>query len=107
MSWSGTTRRATLPPGWSSTIVPAVLARDPVCRCDGCPRCTSTGCRRASAEVDHAGDRLDHTKLRGICRPCHSQRTARQGAAAANARRDTAVRRRRHGEQHPGMQGPA
>ncbi|MBW1600884.1 holin [Streptomyces sp. JJ66] len=69
---------------------PAVLARDPVCRCPGCPTCTtpSQQCKRASQHADHwpldrrtlharGLDPNDPQHGRGLCGRCHSHATAR------------------------------
>lgn len=75
VAWVGSTRRAELPPGWSSRIVPRILARDPVC----------TTCNLAmSREVHHVGDPSDHSDeaLAGVCVDCHKAATKRQATAA-------------------------
>jgi len=77
--WEGSTRRAALPPGWSSRIVPRILARDPIC----------TLCRSAlSTEVHHLADRDDHRDevLAGVCKSCHQAETQAQAAAARRGR---------------------
>lgn len=72
--WTGAGRK--MPSNWSSTIVPRILRRDPVC--------TEPGCNQPSTEVDHIGDRNDHRdeNLRGLCGPHHRKKTQRQAAAA-------------------------
>jgi 5-methylcytosine-specific restriction protein A len=68
---------------------PAVLARDPVCSCPGCPKCTDRGsaCMRPSVHADHwpmsrrelVAARLDPDDPkhgRGLCQPCHGHHTA-------------------------------
>lgn len=104
--WATSTRA--LPADWHRRQ-PAVLERDGhACRCTGCPRChTPPGCHcgAPARQVDHIGDRDDHhpANLRAICDRCHAWRSARQGATAANARRDRLdLRRRRPPEPHPG-----
>lgn len=90
-------------PGKSRGFPPAqrlrILARDPICRCTGCPRCTPNGCTTRSTEADHIGDRNDMriTNGRGLCTPCHAWRTAQQGNAAPRARA------KREPEKHPGL----
>lgn len=80
LPWQGSTRRAELPPGWSSRIVPRILDRDPLCTlrivCDG----------HLSREVHHVADPHDHSdaNLAGTCKACHVVATQRQ---AADARR--------------------
>lgn len=94
-SWHGSTRRRTLPPDWARRRS-AVLDRDPICRCDGCPLCRPPDagrCDRPSTQADHIDGRLDHnlTNLRGICDPCHVHRSSSQGGrarAAAHGRAD-------------------
>jgi 5-methylcytosine-specific restriction protein A len=68
---------------------PAVLARDPVCVCPGCPKCTEAGdhCTRPSIHADHwpidrrqlvqqGLDPNDPRHGRGLCGPCHASSTA-------------------------------
>lgn len=99
MSWSTSTRRAELPPGWSSTIVPRIKARDH----DACQWPTHTGVCGSTdrLEVDHIGDPHDHrdANLRALCHWHHAKRTAEQAAAA----RGPAVTERRPAERHPGL----
>lgn len=87
-----TTRRQTLPKGWAK-IRRLVLDRDPRCMCEGCQSCDPLGvrseggaasCKRPPTDVDHIGDRDDHSlaNLRALCGPCHRRRSSRQGAAA-------------------------
>jgi 5-methylcytosine-specific restriction protein A len=79
--WQGSNRRAQLPPGWSSRIVPRILARDELCTlalvCNGLS---------LSREVHHVGSPDDHSdaNLAGTCKACHTVATQRQ---AADARR--------------------
>lgn len=76
--WQGSTRRAELPPDWTSRIVPFVLARDDIC----------TICNLAlSKEVHHVGDKHDHRpeNLAGVCVNCHKAATAAQAAHARRA----------------------
>jgi len=84
-------RRAELPPNWPA-IRTTVLHRDHhTCRIRS-PRCT-----RLATQVDHIGDRHDHTltNLRATCPACHAWRTSLQGHAAK-------ATRRRPVEAHPG-----
>lgn len=104
--WTGpsaTDRRATLPADWAVRRR-AVLDRDPVCTCTGCPRCSTPartlGCARPSTDADHTGERTDHRleALAGKCSECHSHRTAQQGTAARWRYKAT-----REPERHPGL----
>ena len=73
--WANSNRRAELPKGWSHSVVPRILARDPVC----------TVCHnRLSTEVHHTGTATDHrdSMLAGICRDCHTTATQSQSAEA-------------------------
>jgi 5-methylcytosine-specific restriction enzyme A len=81
-----------LPPEWKRHTRPRILARDPWCRLAYPNVCTGR-----STEVDHIGDRYDHTdpNLRGVCPPCHKARTQQQAQAARNVRA-------RPRERHPG-----
>lgn len=93
--WQTSNRRAELPSDWTH-IAAGILERHPTCQLDypgiwhtsrGPARCTHT-----STEVDHIGDKHDHTphNLRGVCTSCHSRRTLEQAAAG---RRDHPNRR--------------
>lgn len=78
--WARSDRRAHLPSNWSS-LSKTILERDPTCQL-GYDCCTVT-----STQVDHAGDRDDHSPhmLRGVCAPCHGRRTAEQSLQARRA----------------------
>lgn len=72
--WAGSTRRQQLPRGWGR-LRRLVLRRDPVCRiCGVAP----------STEVDHIRRGNDHSldNLRGVCGPCHKEKTQREAADA-------------------------
>ena len=59
---------------WRTRVRPAALAREPLCR-----SCAEQGRIRAATEVDHIdGDSRNNAaeNLRGLCKPCHSRRTA-------------------------------
>ena len=92
--WKESGRKARLPSGWSK-IRARILARDPICKICGV---------RPSAFCDHivakADDHSD-TGLQGLCGPCHDQKSAREGAAAAKAKERPT--RARPAEQHPGL----
>jgi 5-methylcytosine-specific restriction protein A len=69
---------------WRPITRDIVLARDPICM-----ECHAA----ASTEVDHiipareyAGDFYDPDNLQGLCKPCHSAKTAREGGFAGNNR---------------------
>ena len=92
--WQGSNRKARLPSGWAK-IRARVLTRDPICKiCDVRP---STHCDHIEAKVDDHRD----VGLQGVCGPCHDQKSAREGAAAAKAK--GAPTRKRPPEQHPGL----
>jgi 5-methylcytosine-specific restriction enzyme A len=81
----------------------ALRARDPVCRCPGCPNCTADGCARPSTEDDHVvpvmqGGTDDESNHAGKCGPCHLQKSQREAAAARHA-----LSVRRPTERHPGL----
>lgn len=102
MAWGQhpSSRRSTLPPDWPK-IRQRVLNRDRrQCQIRG-PHCV-----RTATEVDHVGDRHDHSleQLRSACTPCHTARSAQQGATASGtARRARVAARRRPQERHPGV----
>lgn len=92
--WAGSRRRERLPPGWAK-IRARILERDPVCKI-----CNV----RPSAFCDHIiamADRHEPADLQGVCGPCHDQKSAREGAAAAKAKGRPSRTRPR--EQHPGL----
>ena len=96
MAWNGTTGSR----GFPTSTRAKILERDPICRCPGCPMC-STGCTRASTEADHViavtdGGHHDISNGRGMCKPCHNRKTQ----AAIHAKRP---RQARTTEQHPGL----
>jgi hypothetical protein len=103
MTWKGE-RRADLPSNWSSTIVPAILNRDPTCQLhypdEWQVASRTVHCTIISTEVDHRGDRRDHRShmLRGVCHECHARRTREQSAQARGI-----LGRLRPGERHPGL----
>jgi 5-methylcytosine-specific restriction protein A len=103
MAWSNSThgsRRTSLPATWGS-IRAAVLERDGR-QCtyyyDGSVRCIVT----THLEVDHIGDRDDHSmvNLRTLCHEHHKERTQRQ---AQEARARLPRRERPKDTKHPGM----
>lgn len=67
-----------------------MLARDPLCMCDGCQCCTHAGimnpirrCTRPTTDVAHIKRRRDTQddspeNLRGLCHECHSSETVRK-----------------------------
>lgn len=92
--WQGSDRKARLPSGWTK-IRARILARDPVCKICGVR--PSTHCDHIVAKADDHSE----TGLQGVCGPCHDQKSAREGAAAAKAAdRPT---RKRPPEAHPGL----
>lgn len=92
--WQGSDRKARLPSGWPK-IRARILARDPICK--ECGVRPSAFCDHIVAKADDHSD----TGLQGLCGPCHDQKSAREGAAAAKAKgRPT---RQRPGESHPGL----
>lgn len=92
--WAGSDRRRRLPPGWAK-IRAEILKRDPTCKICGVR--ASTFCDHIVAKADDHSD----TGLQGLCGPCHDQKSAREGAAAAKAKgRPTQAR---PAEQHPGL----
>lgn len=94
--WASSNRREELPPDWASRLVPRILNRDPDCQLQ------LQGCTGMSTEVDHIGDKHDHSNgnLRGVCSPCHSKRTQAQARAAHRAHYQQV---RRQPEPHPGV----
>ncbi|WPO70211.1 HNH endonuclease signature motif containing protein [Streptomyces sp. KN37] len=92
--WQGSNRKARLPSGWAK-IRARILERDPICVLCGVR--PSAFCDHIVAKADRHGD----DDLQGVCGPCHDQKSAREGAAAAKAAGRPS--RRRSPEQHPGL----
>ena len=86
MSW----RASPLPKGWP-TIRRRILERD-----DYTCQIQLPGCTGLATDVDHIGDRDDHSddNLRSGCSSCHDRRTYQQTLARPP--------RRRGSESHPG-----
>jgi len=103
-AWAGSTRRETLPPDWPK-IRERVLDRDGR-RCRHIRADTELRCTELATDVDHVGDRLDHSdeNLVSKCGYHHLRKTA---AEANRARALTTTARRalekRGPEQHPGV----
>ena len=97
--WANSNRKHELPADWHRTRR-RILNRDKTCTCPGCPLHPAL-CHAASTDVDHIGDRHNHddTNLRGLCSPCHDQRSSQQGLQA----RGHGPLRQRPPEQHPGL----
>lgn len=99
MPWTSSDRRAHLPRNWA-TIRARILKRDRwTCQL------RDPGCTIRATEVDHIGDRDNHTpaNLRAACPACHTRRTGIQAKAAQRA---VAARSRRPDEPHPGLVAP-
>jgi len=98
--WEGSTRRATLSPEFFRNRA-RVLRRDGrMCQLRD-PMCIGV-----ATEVDHIGDRLDHSEpnLRAACKPCHQNRSSGQGGVAAGrVRKQIVANRKRPEERHPGL----
>lgn len=86
----GTARQRGYGTAHETQFRPAVLTRDPVCTCSGCPSCKPAAdrpCGTPSAHADHhprsrreltaAGHNPNDPRHgRGLCGPCHSRHTA-------------------------------
>ena len=91
-AWQGSDRVRRLPPGWKRIRV-RVLARHPICVLCGV---------RPSGRADHIEAKTDdHTRLQGVCKECHDQKSSREGHEAK--RNNPRPGRRRPPEQHPGL----
>lgn len=81
----------------------AILTRDPLCRCPGCPHCTPTGCTQPSTEADHItptaeGGPNTAANGQGMCTECHHHKTRAEQRRGLN-------RWKRKPEPHPGIMG--
>jgi 5-methylcytosine-specific restriction enzyme A len=96
--WENSRRREELPDDWPK-IRARVLKRDGY-RCTWLMR-SGRRCKQPGTEVDHIGDKHDHSEanLRTLCAHHHTERTGEQAAQAAAAWR---AKGRRPPEQHPG-----
>lgn len=91
--WKGSDRRSRLPSNWNSVIRPRTLEQYPICVLCGV---------RPSVVADHIKAKTDdHTKLQGVCGPCHDQKSSREGNDAQRA--NPRPRRKRPEEPHPGL----
>lgn len=96
--WASSNRRDELPPDWPQRRQ-RVLDRD-------AHQCTwveaGVRCSARATDVDHAGDRMDHSEasLRSLCDPHHKRKTQAEAAAARAAKS-----RRRPPPPHPGLVG--
>ncbi|TAL42993.1 MAG: HNH endonuclease [Salinibacterium sp.] len=88
---SSSRRLSPLPKDWPR-IRRLVLERD-----EGFCQIRLVGCTMIATEVDHIGDRDDHSEdnLRSACKACHQKRTYMQTLGHAP--------RRRPSEPHPGL----
>lgn len=93
--WVGSTRRSRLPPGWASTIVPRIMARDRgICHLCGQP---------GADTIDHKQPGDDHRDANlGAVHDhnpphCHRAKTTREGMIAR-----WQYREKRDNEPHPG-----
>ena len=107
----GRSGRETLPSDWDRRVA-NTLAKEPYCQWGSIPddKAPYGLCQRRSQEVDHYGDRDDHSKLRGLCTRHHAIRSGRQGAmglARARKARDARVAAKRaERDRHPGLIEP-
>ncbi|WP_079045534.1 MULTISPECIES: HNH endonuclease [unclassified Streptomyces] len=92
--WANSDRKSRLPSGWAK-IRARILERDRICVLCGVR--PSQFCDHIIAKADLNGD----SDLQGVCGPCHDQKSAREGAAAAKAKGRPS--RTRPPEQHPGL----
>lgn len=93
---SQTQRREELPEDWKE-IRAIQLMRDG----GQCVWLLPSGqrCPNIATDVDHWGEKWDHSKLRSLCSLHHSKVTAQQGARGAQEKRAGPLRRRRGDER--------
>lgn len=109
--WKGSSRRKRL--GSNSAwqrIRKRILARDPICRCDGrCGGHQPGQCPNPSTQCDHinADDDDSPRSLQGLCTPCHRWKSSSEGGRAIHRGTRTITRKyhaKRPEEAHPGLQ---
>ncbi|WP_205538483.1 HNH endonuclease [Mycobacterium kyogaense] len=95
LSWSNSDRRAGLPADWHIRRKRILRRDDGSCQIRG-PRCT-----QVATDVDHIqrGDNHEDRNLQAVCRPCHTQKTARE---SADRKRQLRAAGKRPQERHPG-----
>jgi len=102
MAWEGSTRKRTLPRDWPR-LRKVVLERCGY-RCEWVEN--KARCRNEATDVDHKGDRLDHTPdaLQGLCRAHHLTKTGREARAVQE--KIKALRRLPEEKQPGAIDGP-
>ncbi|GAA1051362.1 hypothetical protein GCM10009569_34820 [Arthrobacter russicus] len=97
-NWSGSTRKATLPPDWQQRRQ-AVFKRDGY-QCTHIRHDTGQRCTQPATDCDHTGDRQDHRlqSLTSLCSYHHQGKSSSQGGKANKPIKET-----RPQEQHPGL----
>jgi hypothetical protein len=101
MGWESSNRRSELPKDWSKLRQKALKRDAYQCVAE---MLDGSRCPEAATEVDHVGDRLNHSmaNLRSLCHWHHAKRTAQQSADAQRAKRTAMDKRFRRTEKHPG-----
>jgi len=100
MASASSWRSEPLPAGWPALRF-AILARDPVCRWGSLPGELGP-CGQDSTDADHIGPAWDHRpeRLRGLCGPHHTIRSASQARAELARLRSLRLRPQ---DPHPGL----
>jgi hypothetical protein len=106
MTW-GDEKGRNLPPNWPA-LVKAVKHRAKATsplgieQCEGRLPRSGKRCTELGVDVDHTGDRDDHSlgKLRLKCEHCHDKKTSSQGHQAWAAKKGPKKSLRR--DEHPG-----
>lgn len=94
-AWIGSTRRSRLPPGWASTTVPRIMARDHgICYLCGQPGADTIDHKQRGD--DHCDSNLGAVHDR-TAPHCHRTKTAHEGTVER-----WRYREKRDTEQHPG-----
>lgn len=101
--WKDSDRRDHLPSNWRK--VRAQRFRLDQYQCTARDPNTGDRCPEPAEECDHIGSRDDHRleMLRSLCTWHHAQKSAREGAKAAYARRKARDLKLRRTEDHPGL----
>lgn len=101
--WNGSNRRDRLPANWPKLRMQRLEHDHFECQWEN-PYGEKT-CPEPATEVDHKNRGDDHSfdNLQSLCEYHHGQKSGKEGAEAARARRQKIDRKFRRTEEHPGL----